>query len=70
MSDYYVFVERNDWEGETWRFYIPVEENEEAIDELVGLLEKYDIADDEVNYWVQEDVLSSNEVEVLCKYSS
>lgn len=36
MTDYVKFTEKNDWEGETWHFYIPTEGNE---DELTGLKE-------------------------------
>lgn len=32
--NYAKFTEHNDWEGETWRFYIPIEGNEAALHEL------------------------------------
>jgi hypothetical protein len=33
-ADYVVFEERNQWERETWKFYIPVKGNEDAIKQL------------------------------------
>jgi hypothetical protein len=35
---YAKFTEHNEWEGETWRFYIPIEGNEAALCELEQLL--------------------------------
>ena len=34
------FTEHNDWEGESWNFYIPLEGNEEAIDRLRDSVKK------------------------------
>ena len=32
--DYIVLTERNNWEGETWKFYMPAEFNEGLLDVL------------------------------------
>lgn len=34
MTTYATFTEDNEWEGETWRFYIPVEGNEASLQML------------------------------------
>lgn len=39
MGDYLRFTEENDWEGETWNFYIPIENNEAALSHLRTLIE-------------------------------
>lgn len=36
------FTEHNDWEGETWNFYIPLEGNKEALHELYDLVKNVD----------------------------
>jgi hypothetical protein len=42
MTTYATFTEDNGWEGETWRFYVPVEGNEHALHELQDLLDGLD----------------------------
>ena len=37
LTEYFHLAENNDWEGETWHFYVPAEGNEEAI----AILEDY-----------------------------
>ena len=37
---YYRLKEINDWEGETWNFYIPVEGNQKEIEKLKSSLER------------------------------
>jgi hypothetical protein len=39
MSTYARFTEVNDWEGETWHFWLPIEGNEEALRKLAELLD-------------------------------
>lgn len=34
---YVKFTEENEWEGETWRFWLPYDGNEEALRQLVEL---------------------------------
>lgn len=38
MSKYAQLTENNDWEGETWHFYIPIEGNEAILDQLADTL--------------------------------
>lgn len=40
MTTYATFTEDNEWEGEVWRFYIPIEGNEVALNQLANLVEQ------------------------------
>ena len=51
-------TERNDWEGETWNFYIPIRGNEEAIAFLKEALDP--------NYSIGENEFTEHEVDILC----
>lgn len=65
MATYRAFVEINDWEGETWKFYIPVEENEDAL----NALEKAFKADDECPYSISRKTYTTQEVKTLVKHA-
>lgn len=44
LEDFIVFEENNDYEGETWRFYITLKGNEDAvsaIEDLIGSVDEY-----------------------------
>lgn len=62
MKQYYKFTEVNDWEGETWHFYIPVDGNKREIAKL-----KKEV--DGEFYIVNDELLPENEVDILCKHS-
>lgn len=38
MKTYVKFTEHNDWEGETWHFYIPIQGNELTLDRIGELI--------------------------------
>jgi hypothetical protein len=38
MTTYATFTENNQWEGETWRFHIPIEGNEQSLNRLLAAL--------------------------------
>jgi hypothetical protein len=40
VTTYATFIEDNEWEGETWRFYIPTDGNEVALQTLADLVEQ------------------------------
>jgi len=61
--DYIKYTEFNDWEGETWHFYIPIKGNEEAVTDLRG------ICDGEC-YCVADELIPEEEVDVLVKHSA
>jgi hypothetical protein len=43
MTNYYMFVEHNDYEGETWNFYIPMsKEHRDAIAALIESTDEFD----------------------------
>jgi len=58
---FYEFKEMNDWEGETWSFYIPEKGNKRAMKLLKEAVEKED------NYSVREELLKTTEVKTLVK---
>lgn len=75
MGMFYVcLTENNDWEGEVWRFYIPVEGNEAAIEKLRAIIESAveeagpnPSADDEIPYSVSIRTYTEAEVDLLCE---
>jgi hypothetical protein len=56
-------IEDNDWEGETWSFWIPEEGNEQALKMLEVILQAKD-CEHRVG-----DTLPENELDVLIKHS-
>lgn len=66
MVMYAHFVEDNEWEGETWHFYFPLEENEEA---MWYMIERFDLDEGYLgNFYFDEDV-PEEEVDVLVKHA-
>lgn len=65
-KQYYRFTEINDWEGETWHFYIPVKDNEEAIETLRIFIKDFSFED---MYEISNKRFPENEVDVLCDNS-
>lgn len=66
------FYENNEWEGETWRFYLQLEGNEIALAKLKQLFQDflwvdYDSKDDE--YWIDMKPLSEKVVNSRVKGS-
>jgi len=63
MKSFIRFTENNDWEGESWNFYIPVEGNEIEIERLRDLI---NTQDDEMCFEMNEDTfLTEEEVDIL-----
>lgn len=60
---YACLTEANEWEGETWRFYIPVEGNEAALTRLSEAL--VETLGDDSPYRVAKKRLTAAEVETL-----
>lgn len=56
---FYCLVENNDWEGETWKFYFPVEGNEKETKKLNKFI-------DGENYILSEKIYTEEEVDILC----
>jgi hypothetical protein len=57
-------IEENDWEGETWSFWIPVKGNEDEIERLTTLLKDFDD-----NGYSMGDTATASEINVLIKHS-
>ena len=65
MKAYAVFTEHNDWEGETWNFYLEITQNGQAkeLEKLEKLIKK----DEEEIYEVGKTLISEQEVDILVK---
>lgn len=67
MTTYAKFTENNEWEGETWHFYIPIEGNQEALAQLSTELDEID--EEPQRYEVDLTPLPEFEVDVLVKHT-
>lgn len=65
--NYVRFTEANEWEGETWHFFIPLEGNEKVLDRLRNLVEGLNAEEGDAQFTVASDTLSDGEVEVLSR---
>jgi hypothetical protein len=67
---YYCFEEMNDWEGETWHFYIPVKGNEEAVVLLRENIEKVCKALDieECSFIIHKETYAKKEIDIASKF--
>lgn len=63
MSTYISLIEQNEHEGETWRFWIRVEGNEEALNKLGVSLEYFGLDD----LYMLDETLPEAEVDALVK---
>jgi len=53
------FTEHNEWEGETWMFYLQLDENENEIKKLKNLIKKRE------DYEIQDKIFDEKEVNIL-----
>lgn len=60
-KSYYKFTEHNDYEGETWHFYLPLTEEE------VRYFNELEI--DEDSYEFSDEPIEEKEVDILVKHS-
>lgn len=75
---YVQFTETNDWEGETWHRYIPVDGNEGAIERLRQLIDAQEVGDNEdedgegegATFGIRSELLTGREVDTLVKYAN
>jgi hypothetical protein len=62
-------TENNEWEGEAWHFYIPVDGNEEALAKLKAMIDADNKVDDQDNddreYEMDDSRLTEQEVDTL-----
>lgn len=62
------FTEHNDWEGETWHWFLPLDGNEGRLEKLYNLI--IDIDPDGDGYELDlEGPLTESEVDILVKHS-
>lgn len=68
---YAVLTENNEWEGETWRFYIPTHGNTDALAALKTAIDGMaDDDDDTPSFELDLDPIPAHVVEVLADYDS
>ena len=61
MLEYFKFTETNEWDGETWNFYVPLTEEEEArIRELIAPADEH-----ESPYSLSTELVTEDEVDDL-----
>ena len=65
MNLYAKFTEHNEQEGETWRFWIPIDGNEKALDRLNAAIDAADPEEYELDLTPVPEV----EVDVLVKHT-
>jgi hypothetical protein len=66
-TEYACLTEHNEWEGETWHFYIPLVGNEDALTTLREMIEddeSYELSTNELG----EGVFTESEVDILVKH--
>lgn len=66
MTNYAKFTENNDHEGESWRFWIPIEGNEDALQRLRSAL---DAADSDEEFELDLTPAPEVEVDALVKHT-
>jgi|ERR1044072_3134392 hypothetical protein len=65
--EFYQITEHNDWEGETWKFYLVKDGNEKYIDKLKKAVEKFDEYGDVLE--ISETLVPEFEVDILVKHA-
>ena len=66
MNEFFKLTEHNEWEGETWHFFIPVKDN---IGAWFTLRDKYSEFDGENRYVFDPKTYPENEIDILVKHS-
>jgi len=61
--NYFKFTEHNDWEGESWNFYIPIEGNTIPIQDLKTFIKNFSFED---MYEIDDKPYTEEEVTILC----
>lgn len=67
MNTYFRLTENNEWEGETWHFYLPIADNEEAIATLCELI---DTAEDDFGFSLSDETFTETEVDTLVQHGA
>ena len=62
------FTEHNDWEGESWNFWLQLDGNEQELAKLKSFLNDNDL-EDNPGYMLDMTPVLENEVDILVKHS-
>ncbi|WAL67107.1 deaminase [Amycolatopsis cynarae] len=63
------FIETNEWEGETWNFWLQTTGNEEELARLRDYLARHGEQTEDAEFQLADDVLTESEVDLLVRYS-
>ena len=61
IKEFYCFIEHNDCEDETWRFYVPLTTEEHALIKDI-------VRGDEDEYELQDSPIPEDEVDIIMKH--
>lgn len=67
MKQYVTLTESNDHEGETWKFFIQYDGNEEAVEYIKWYIDEFCIED---MFSIDLNKIPENEVDILVKHST
>jgi len=67
---YVKFTEYNEWEGESWNFFIPINGNREAIKKLRKAIKVYLEKSDLEEFTLSTDTLTESEIDTLIKHAN
>lgn len=66
--EYVKLTEHNEWEGETWHFYIPLDGNKDTLDRLADALSILAGADEEPEFELELAPMTETEVDTLVRH--
>jgi hypothetical protein len=67
MKEFVKFTEHNDWEGETWNFWLQLDENEADLETLAEFLEQFD--PDGETFELDMTPVPEREVDIVVKHT-
>lgn len=67
-NTYAKLTERNEWEGETWYFWIPIEGNEDSLDSLGKAIDHIDDESEKTTFELDLTPVPESEVDILIKH--
>jgi len=65
--EFYQIIEHNDWEGETWKFYLVKDGNEKFITKLKKAIKKHDEYGEVME--IGDELVPEFDVDILVKYA-
>jgi hypothetical protein len=66
-KEFYQIIEHNEWEGETWKFFLVKEGNEKFIEKFKNAIKRFD--EYEEYFEIKEELVPEFEVDILVKHA-